>query len=61
MLKHYINVLDNIYYIEKDGVIIFSIELNKEHNEVEIRAINNTFNGSFEQLFLSKVVENNRN
>lgn len=34
MLKHYINIFDNTYYIEKDGVILFSIELENDNIKI---------------------------
>ena len=51
MLKHYINIFDNIYYIEQDGVIIFSIKLNG--NQLEIRNENGVYGGTPNKLILN--------
>lgn len=57
MLKHYINLFDNTYYIEKDEVIVFSISLDKLKDQIEIRSIQNIFQGKVEDLLL---VENKK-
>lgn len=50
MIKHYVNLFDNIYYIEKDNVIMMSIELDKNTNQVIIRTPNSVYNGTVEDL-----------
>jgi len=52
MIKHYIDILSNTYIIEKDGVIIFSIELDSNGEDVHIRGINNEYIGDIKDLFL---------
>ena len=51
MIKHYIDLFSKIYYIEKDGVIIFSIELGKDGKDVHIRGIKNEYIGNIEDLY----------
>ena len=51
--KHYINIFDQKYYIERDGVIIFSIE-QKENGEVEIATPKGVYKGKPEDI---KIVE----
>jgi len=52
MIKHYIDILSNTYIIEKDEVIIFSIELGSNGEDVHIRGINNEYIGDIKDLFL---------
>jgi len=52
MIKHYIDILTNTYIIEKDGVIIFSIELDPNGEDVHMRGINNEYIGDIKDLFL---------
>lgn len=56
MIKHYIDLFSKIYYIEKDGVIIFSIELGKDGKDVHIRGIKNEYIGNIEDLYLSEIL-----
>ena len=50
MLKHYINIIDNTYYIVKDDVIIFSIKL--KDDQIAVRNENGVFDGLPENLIL---------
>jgi hypothetical protein len=52
MIKHYIDIFTNTYIIEKDDVIVFSIELNKDGKDVHIRGIKNEYIGNIEDLYL---------
>ncbi len=52
MIKHYIDIATNTYIIEKDDVIIFSIELDSNGEDVHMRGINNEYIGDIKDLFL---------
>ena len=52
MIKHYIDIATNTYIIEKDDVIIFSIELDSNGEDVHVRGINNEYIGDIKDLFL---------
>lgn len=56
MLKHYINIFDNTYYIEDNGVIIMSISL-KEENNIEIRTPKQDIIGSVNDLHIHQVID----
>ena len=50
MLKHMIDLLTNTYYIIKDDIIVFSIDLKGE--KVDIRGCVNVYKGDIENLKL---------
>lgn len=52
MLKHVIDALTNTYYIIKDDVIVFSIDLKED--KVDIRGCMNVYKGDIEVLKLEK-------
>ena len=54
MIKHYVNYNDNIYYVEEDNIIVMSIELNKEKNEVIIRTPNDEYYGNVREIKILK-------
>lgn len=49
MLRHYINYIDNTYYIEKDDTIVFSVKLDKE-DQIEIRTPQEVYAGPIELI-----------
>lgn len=51
--KHYINIFDQKYYIERDGVIIFSIE-QKENGEVEVATPKGVYKGKPEDIIIKE-------
>ena len=48
---HYINIFDHIYYIERDGVLLLSIE-QVENGELEIATPKGVYRGKPEDIEL---------
>ena len=53
MLKHYINIIDNTYIIEKDDVIIFSVELDNTLDQIVVRTPNEVYAGPVDLICFS--------
>lgn len=50
MIKHYINYIDNTYYVEVDDTIVLSISLDKLNDQIMINTPHSEFHGKAEEV-----------